>query len=547
MVQAIGESSAYAVTGDNSKEGKSQTWGEVALKVFLLLFMLWLFLFGLGLMGDSFKVLGGKSAGNLFSGISNPLAGLMVGILATVLVQSSSTSTSIVVGLVASGIMDVQTAIPIIMGANIGTSITNTLVSMGHLNDKNEFARAFAGATVHDMFNYLSVAVLLPIEVITDAMNGGDGGLLFMITKGMTESLEGADGGSFTSPVKAIAGPATKAFISVDKDKIKALSMGVPTLETCLGSLAKPKVVAKVSYTICGNQTALDETLAAWNKKIIDGSLIKGGAFEGEDDNMAGVICLILSLIALCLALYAIVKIQKSLIMGGNSNESKFARLLDMNGYLAILVGAGMTVVVQSSSIITSMLVPLVGVGTLSVEKMLPLTLGANIGTTCTALLAALAAGKASGLQIALCHLFFNIFGILIFFPISKMRMLPVRAAHFLGYLTVCFKWFAFAYIGVAFFLAPLLLLGISSLISEGGGLSALGWTLLVLLMGGLVALFVLYKYMGYKARVSAFLEKKFLERELSSKPSAAVSPLTSEPVAIIASVPIETNAEEQV
>ena len=64
-------------------------------------------------------------------------------------------------------VLDVRTAIPIVMGANIGTSMTNTLVSLGHSGRRAEFRRAFAAATVHDMFNWLCVAILLPVEVIT--------------------------------------------------------------------------------------------------------------------------------------------------------------------------------------------------------------------------------------------------------------------------------------------------------------------------------------------------------------------------------------------
>lgn len=58
-------------------------------------------------------------------------------------------------------------AIPIVMGANIGTSVTNTIVALGQIKDKNDFRRAFAGATVHDMFNWMSVIVLLPLEVVS--------------------------------------------------------------------------------------------------------------------------------------------------------------------------------------------------------------------------------------------------------------------------------------------------------------------------------------------------------------------------------------------
>ncbi|MEI5617209.1 thymidylate synthase, partial [Streptomyces brasiliscabiei] len=80
------------------------------------------------------------------------------------LIQSSSTVTSIIVGLVAGG-LPVELAIPMIMGANIGTTVTNTLVSLGHVRYKDEFKRAFASATIHDFFNLLAVAIFLPLEM----------------------------------------------------------------------------------------------------------------------------------------------------------------------------------------------------------------------------------------------------------------------------------------------------------------------------------------------------------------------------------------------
>ena len=53
------------------------------------------------------------------------------------------------------------------MGANIGTTVTNTLVSLAHSMDPREFRRAFSGATVHDVFNWLTVLILLPVEHFT--------------------------------------------------------------------------------------------------------------------------------------------------------------------------------------------------------------------------------------------------------------------------------------------------------------------------------------------------------------------------------------------
>ena len=70
-----------------------------------------------------------------------------------------------------------------IMGANIGTTVTNTLVSLGSIRQSDEFKRAFAAATVHDFFNLLAMLILLPIELAT--------GVLSSIAESITEALAG--------------------------------------------------------------------------------------------------------------------------------------------------------------------------------------------------------------------------------------------------------------------------------------------------------------------------------------------------------------------
>merc|ERR1719352_1954971 len=140
------------------------------IKVILAILILYLFIISLGLMANAFRILGGKTSGRAFRDselFDNPLAGLVTGILVTVMVQSSSTSTSIIITMTAGDLIEVKNAIPMIMGANIGTSVTNTLVSLGSFANKDEYRRAFAGATVHDCFNLLTVLLLLPIEAIT--------------------------------------------------------------------------------------------------------------------------------------------------------------------------------------------------------------------------------------------------------------------------------------------------------------------------------------------------------------------------------------------
>ena len=128
-----------------------------------------------------------------------------------------------------------------------------------------------------------------------------------------------------------------------------------------------------------------------------------------------------------------------------------------LTGYLALLVGVGMTILVQSSSVFTSTLTPLVGLGIVSVERMYPMTLGSNVGTTVTAILAALSQSGDTlkhALQIAMCHLFFNLSGILLFYPVPFMRW-PIAMAKALGRTTAKHRWFAIFYLIAMFVVLP--------------------------------------------------------------------------------------------
>ena len=133
----------------------------------LVLAIIYLFLVGVSSLESGIKVMGADTQERLFSSVSNPIVGLFIGVVGTVLVQSSSASTSLIVGLVASGALGLDQAVPMIMGANIGTTVTNTLVSLGHVRQSQEFRRALSAATVHDFFNLMAVTILLPFELLT--------------------------------------------------------------------------------------------------------------------------------------------------------------------------------------------------------------------------------------------------------------------------------------------------------------------------------------------------------------------------------------------
>ncbi|KAF7202292.1 sodium-dependent phosphate transport protein 2B-like [Nothobranchius furzeri] len=180
------------------------------VKLVLLLGFLYLFICSLDILGSAFLLIGGKAAGDIFQDnavLSNPVAGLVIGVLVTALVQSSSTSSSIVVSMVSSGLLDVKSAVPIIMGANIGTSVTNTIVATMQAGDRNEFRRAFAGATVDDFFNWLSVLILLPLEAAT--------GVLYKLTLLLIESFNIQTGENAPDLLNVITDPLTESIIQV--------------------------------------------------------------------------------------------------------------------------------------------------------------------------------------------------------------------------------------------------------------------------------------------------------------------------------------------
>jgi sodium-dependent phosphate cotransporter len=125
----------------------------------------------------------------------------------------------------------------------------------------------------------------------------------------------------------------------------------------------------------------------------------------------------------------------------------------------AFLFGLALTVIVQSSSITTSLVIPLAGAGLLSLAQIFPFTLGANVGTTITAILAALAVGEAEALSVAFAHLVFNVSGIALVLPLPAVRNQILRSAERLALISRRNRWLPMVYIVVMFYLLPVLVI----------------------------------------------------------------------------------------
>ena len=358
------------------------TW----FKVVLVFTCLYLFMVGIGAMSAAFKLMGSDFSRDLLArGSKAPLVSLFIGILATTLVQSSSASTSAIVLLVANGGIPFESACFMVMGANVGTTVTNTIVSLGHITRTNEYQRAFAAATVHDFFNLMVLLVLFPLECWT--------GWLGSMAEGATSVFQDVGGTKLANPIKLATVPAI--------DFLK---------------------------WVCGDNGAALLTVA-----------------------------LVLTFSGLIL----MVKTLKLLML--SKLENLFDRVIFKNAHRALLFGVVLTILVQSSSITTSVAVPLVGAGIITVTQVFPYTMGANIGTTMTGLLAALGAMASGanpdlaliGLQVAFFHVGFNILGVALMW---RFRAIPVAIANRFATMAMRNRAIPIVYIITTFYVIPLLI-----------------------------------------------------------------------------------------
>jgi len=167
----------------------------------------------------------------------------MTGILTTVMFHSSGTTVGIIVSLVESHSISAKTGIYFIMGANIGTTITSAIVSLAHIRDYTVMQRAFTAATVHDMFNFLTVAVLFPFELAT--------GYLDHLSSALVEGAEtgGRRSDPYEGPIKQLVTPLSSRIIIANKKAIIAVAKEAGTCDLLYPIECDPGLEA--SYTSC--------------------------------------------------------------------------------------------------------------------------------------------------------------------------------------------------------------------------------------------------------------------------------------------------------
>jgi len=285
-----------------------------------------------------------------------------------------------VVALVASGSITIESAMPIIMGANIGTTITSTIVSMGFINKKKEFRRAFTAGTYDGFFNILTVLILFPLEYYY----------------GFLSKLSVLIAGYFFNPTVA---------------------------------------PVEHSYSL---RWSLFGPIVDFLARIIP----------------SGFLLALLAFLLLFVSILLFRKIISRLLQA--SSPERFSRFFFMNAWKSFFWGFLTTAAIRSSTITISVVVPIVAQKIVSIRKAAPFILGANIGTTITAFIAAvLNVNTSTAISIAIAHFLFNFIGVMIFYPIPLLRKLPLELATRLGKLTLRYRLIGFVYILLTFFIIP--------------------------------------------------------------------------------------------
>ena len=369
-----------------SIEQKVESGNNFRMALYILAAFL-LFLFALDLMTSSLQHLGKNVIETIVFATANPYTGLFIGLLITAMIQSSSTTTSLVVALVASGSITLENATPIIMGANVGTTITSTIVSLGFINKKKEFRRAVAAGTYHDFFNILTVIILFPLEYYY---------------KFLSTTAELISNLFFTSSGAAVDGPIPHFWLSFS-----------PLIDFLTDTIPSP---------------------------------------------------FFLTVLALGLLFTSILIFRKliSNLLKARSPES-FSRFFFKSQPKSFAWGLITTAAIRSSTITTSVVVPIVAKKIVKLSQAAPFIMGANIGTTVTAFIAALLnANTSDTLSIAIVHFLFNLIGVLIFFPLPVLRKLPIGLASAMGKITLKYRLAGFVYLLTTFFFLPFSLIFLS-------------------------------------------------------------------------------------
>jgi sodium-dependent phosphate cotransporter len=338
-----------------------------------------LFLFALEVMVSSLSHLGKGLSDTILLATNDPFVGLFIGLLVTAILQSSSTTSALVVALVATSSLPLESAIPIIMGANIGTTITAMIVSLGFIPKKKEFKRATAAGAYHVFFNLLTTLILFPLEY-------------------------------------------HHGFLSKLSSHISGYLIFTP----------------RSSFQPTTNTPGFIDQLVASFVNIVPSPFFVSG----------------IALVLLFISILMFRKLISDLLKA--KSPDAFSKFFFMNPWKSFGWGMVTTAAIRSSTITTSVVVPIVAKKIAKLRQAAPFIMGANVGTTITAMIAAFFYGTTtSAISIAMAHFLFNFLGVILFMFIPGIKSIPINLSEGLGRLSMRYRMAGIVFLLLIFFIIP--------------------------------------------------------------------------------------------
>lgn len=346
--------------------------------IFLVIFVV--FALSLEILGFALEKSVSSYIKQLVTNVTNPFIGFCFGVLATAILQSSSTITSLAVVLVATNTITLQNAIPIVFGSNIGTTFTCLVLSFSHFDKKSEFERGMTAALLHNLFNIICAMIFFSIEFSLSGFS--------RISLLLGQQLKVIMGGGFNSVVN----PFTYLITPLESALDKIHPIGLLIASFCLVYTSLRAIVWFFSHQ-----------LQAYESKFFD-----------------------------------------------SAKES--------NKYKTFLSGLSSTAIVHSSSTTTAFMIPLAATKKISLNTAFNFIIGANLGTTLTALSGSLSKSETS-ISVAIVHVMFNFLGFIIFFYITPLNRFIQKLASSMARFFEKNRIYFVAYIVVIFFLIPFVLI----------------------------------------------------------------------------------------
>ncbi|XP_070565584.1 sodium-dependent phosphate transport protein 2A-like [Ptychodera flava] len=444
-------------------------------QVVFVIFVLYLFICSLDLLSISLHLIAGKlfETAMVFpqSKSLNPVSALMIGLIVSYVLPSSSTAISVITTMAASDIITIRNAIFMLMGRSVGMCLTNALISFYTVCNRREFSRIFGGASLYHVFNILTVLIVFVLEMMTGFSYMLSGAIIRHWQVRSNACNPAANGWPDISRAfigMFIEGNCNVTEIDETPDITFNISESTPLSNHCIPANVKSERLSEDWFGVLALTSTNDWTLHSCGYRVFSRISLNGF--------LPSLLVLLLIVSALVWSLMFVImrmlgKLQKPHHVVHQFCKrvicSMSCRLRLGMAILAVISGAVLTVLLQSSVKVTAVFLLLLAVNTIELYTFYRLAAGATVGEAIFSILyAKMNAGMTPiPMQLAICHLIISITGLLICFTLPCGRKIVMKNGLTIGRTVYRHRWLTVIYVLGFFLIIP----GITIALAEAG------------------------------------------------------------------------------